>query len=98
MATTSSASAVVMINGGTRRITLSAVTLINSPGTIDSDYRGELLVPLVNLGDAPFTLSRGERIAQILFAPVPVVCLEVVEALPHDTVRGTGGFGSTGRD
>ncbi len=73
------------------------ITLINSPGTIDADYRGELLVPLVNLGDAPFTVQRGERIAQILFAPVPDVRLVAVEVLPDDTARGGAGFGSTGR-
>ena len=73
------------------------VTLVNSPGTLDADYRGEVQVPLVNLGEAPFTVTRGERIAQVIFAPVPAVCLEVVEALPMDTARGLDGFGSTGR-
>jgi dUTP pyrophosphatase len=73
------------------------ITLINSPGTIDADYRGELLVPLVNLGESPFTVQRGERIAQILFARVPEVRLEVVAELPEDSARGVSGFGSTGR-
>lgn len=73
------------------------ITLVNSPGTLDADYRGEVLVPLINLGDAPFTVARGERIAQVLFAPVPAVVLEVVEALPMDTARGFDGFGSTGK-
>ncbi len=73
------------------------ITLINSPGTIDSDYRGELLVPLVNLGQEPFVVRRGERIAQILFAPVPPVRLERVDELPPTASRGTGGFGSTGQ-
>lgn len=71
------------------------VTLINAPGTIDCDYRGELKVPLVNLGEAAYTLTRGDRIAQILFAPVPEVALRVVAALGHSG-RGSGGFGSTG--
>lgn len=73
------------------------ITLINSPGTLDADYRGEVMVPLINLGEAPFTVARGERIAQVLFAPVPEVVLEVVEALPMDTARGLDGFGSTGK-
>jgi dUTP pyrophosphatase len=74
------------------------ITLINSPGTIDSDYRGELQVPLVNLGAEPFVVERGERIAQIIFAPVPAVALTPVVALPPSSgSRGTGGFGSTGR-
>ena len=74
------------------------VTLINSPGTIDSDYRGELQVPLVNLGQEPFVVNRGERIAQIIFAPVPPVVLREVAELPQAAGdRGTGGFGSTGR-
>lgn len=71
------------------------VTLTNSPGTIDSDYRGEVQVLLINLGDAPFTVSRGDRIAQLLLAPVPAV--EVVElSRVAETDRGGGGFGSTG--
>lgn len=73
------------------------ITLINSPGTLDADYRGEVMVPLINLGEAPFTVTRGERIAQVLFAPVPEVVLEVVEALSMDTARGLDGFGSTGK-
>lgn len=74
------------------------ITLINSPGTIDSDYRGELQVPLVNLGSQPFVVTRGERIAQIIFAPVPPVQLvEMTSLPPADGDRGTGGFGSTGR-
>lgn len=72
------------------------ITLINAPGTIDADYRGEILVPLVNHGDEPFVISRGERIAQIVFAPVHPVRLEVVATL-DDTARGLRGFGSTGR-
>jgi dUTP pyrophosphatase len=72
------------------------VTVLNAPGTIDADYRGEIKVPLVNLGPTPFVVERGERIAQILFAPVPAVELRVVDVLP-DGARGDRGFGSTGR-
>lgn len=72
------------------------VTVINAPGTIDADYRGEIKVPLINHGPAPFVVTRGERIAQIVFAPVPLVTLRVVDELP-DGQRGDRGFGSTGR-
>jgi dUTP pyrophosphatase len=72
------------------------VTLANSPGTIDSDYRGELGVILVNLGDAPFEVVHGERIAQLVVAPVTQGVFAVVEDL-DETARGAGGFGSTGR-
>lgn len=72
------------------------VTLINSPGTIDADYRGELLVPLVNLGQEPFEVRRGERIAQLVFARFATVELEPVTSLPASE-RGDRGFGSTGR-
>ena len=71
------------------------LTLPNSPATIDSDYRGELLVALINLGTAPVTVERGTRIAQLVFQRVEVVQLEAVEALPPSE-RGGGGFGSTG--
>ena len=71
------------------------VTLINSPGTIDSDYRGEVHVALVNHGKQDFTVERGMRIAQMLVLPVPQTNLIVVDAL-DDTARGTGGFGHTG--
>ncbi len=71
------------------------ITLINSPGTIDSDYRGEVQVPLINHGPAPFTIERGARIAQMLILPVPPV--EVIEVDELDeTGRGSGGFGHTG--
>lgn len=74
------------------------ITLINSPGTIDSDYRGEIKVPLVNHGEAPFVIARGERIAQIIFQQLPWVELARVAKLPAGTGgRGGGGFGSTGR-
>ena len=72
------------------------ITCLNTPGTIDSDYRGEIRVILVNLGDAPFAVVRGERIAQLVPAPVQRATLVLVDAL-DDTARGSGGFGSTGR-
>jgi dUTP pyrophosphatase len=72
------------------------ITLPNTPGTIDSDYRGPLGVALVNLSDAPFTIRHGDRIAQMIVAPVVQASFAVVEVL-SDTARGTGGFGSTGR-
>ena len=71
------------------------ITLPNAPGTIDSDYRGPLGVIVMNAGDAPFTIAHGDRIAQMVAAPVVQAGFEVVEELP-ETVRGTGGFGSTG--
>ncbi|MFA5963264.1 MAG: dUTP diphosphatase [Sphingomonas sp.] len=72
------------------------VTCLNTPGTIDSDYRGEVKVILANLGAEPFGIARGDRIAQLVPAPVQRAMLQEVESL-EDTVRGTGGFGSTGR-
>jgi dUTP pyrophosphatase len=72
------------------------ITLPNAPGTIDSDYRGEVLVLLVNLSERPFRLRRGERIAQLVVAPVSRIELVEVAAL-EPTARGAGGFGSTGR-
>ncbi len=72
------------------------VTVLNAPGTIDADYRGELAVLLVNLGDAPVTFARGERIAQLVVAPVVAAELHEVDAL-SSTERGAGGFGHTGR-
>jgi dUTP pyrophosphatase len=72
------------------------VTCLNTPGTIDSDYRGEVRVILANLGAAPFVVSRGDRIAQLVPAPVQHAVLVEVDAL-DDTARGGGGFGSTGR-
>lgn len=71
------------------------VTLLNSPGTIDADYRGEIGVILVNLGQAPFTVERGTRIAQMVVAPVTRVSWAETATLP-ETARGAGGFGSTG--
>ncbi|HKA35721.1 MAG TPA: dUTP diphosphatase [Thermoanaerobaculia bacterium] len=69
---------------------------LNAPGTIDSDYRGEIQVIIGNLGSEPVTLARGERIAQLVFAPVVQARFEKVEELPASS-RGEGGFGSTGR-
>ncbi|WP_084420392.1 dUTP diphosphatase [Henriciella litoralis] len=72
------------------------LTCLNSPGTIDSDYRGELKVILINHGHETFTISRGERIGQMVLSPVTRLAWETVESLP-ETQRGEGGFGSTGR-
>lgn len=72
------------------------ITCLNTPGTIDSDYRGEVKVILANLGDAPFPIARGDRIAQLVPAAVQRATIKEVETL-DDTVRGHGGFGSTGR-
>jgi dUTP pyrophosphatase len=71
------------------------ITLINSPGTIDADYRGEVMVPLVNHGSAPFVIEPSMRIAQLLVLPVPAVELIETDDL-DETARGTGGFGHTG--
>lgn len=71
------------------------ISMVNAPGTIDSDYRGEVAVLLVNLGQEPLTLRRGERIAQLVFARTERVEWDEVEAL-EETGRGAGGFGSTG--
>ncbi len=73
----------------------SGVTILNSPGTIDSDYRGEIKVILVNLGDRDVTIRSGDRIAQVVFGPVVRVAFSRVAALA-ETERGSGGFGSTG--
>jgi dUTP pyrophosphatase len=72
------------------------VTVLNSPGTIDADYRGEVKVILVNLGQEDFVVTRGERVAQMVVAPVVQPDFAVVEML-DETARGSGGFGSTGR-
>jgi dUTP pyrophosphatase len=72
------------------------VTVLNAPGTVDADYRGEVCVLLINHGDAPFTIRRGERIAQMVIAQVTRAELVAVTTLPQ-TDRGSGGFGSTGR-
>jgi len=71
------------------------ITVLNAPGTIDADYRGEIGVVLINHGDQPFTINRGERIAQMVVAAYSQVRWQAVEEL-SDTQRGAGGFGSTG--
>ena len=71
------------------------LSLVNAPGTIDSDYRGEIKIILINQGDEDFEISRGMRIAQMVIAPVLQVAIEPVTSL-DDTARGRGGFGSTG--
>ncbi|MCR4818324.1 MAG: dUTP diphosphatase [Fretibacterium sp.] len=73
------------------------VTLLNSPGTIDSDYRGEIGVIMINLGEEPFVIQPGDRIAQMVFAPVTRAVWDEVETL-DETERGEGGFGSTGQE
>ncbi len=73
----------------------SGITCLNTPGTIDSDYRGPVLVLLVNLGAEPAVIRRGDRIAQMIVAPVAAATFESVDELPI-TERGAGGFGSTG--
>lgn len=73
----------------------NGITMLNTPGTIDSDYRGEVKILAVNLGEDSYVINRGERIAQMVIAPVLNVHTEEVNELP-DTARGTGGFGSTG--
>lgn len=74
----------------------NGISLLNSPGTIDADYRGEIRIVLANLGQKPFTISRGDRIAQMIVAPVTRVRWELTESL-DETARGAGGFGHTGR-
>lgn len=73
------------------------ITLLNSPGTIDSDYRGEVQVIVVNLGEEPFTIRRGDRIAQLVIAPVATIRVEESAEL-NPTIRGENGFGSSGID
>lgn len=71
------------------------ITVLNSPGTIDSDYRGEIKVLLINLGEAPYTIKNGDRIAQMVISPISRAILIEVEELPS-TQRQEGGFGHTG--
>ncbi|HEY1383406.1 MAG TPA: dUTP diphosphatase, partial [Dongiaceae bacterium] len=71
------------------------VTVLNSPGTIDADYRGEVQVLLINHGSKPFAIRRGDRIAQMVVAPVTQIAWKQVEQL-NETERGSGGYGSTG--
>ncbi len=72
------------------------ITVLNAPGTIDADYRGEIKVILINLGDAPFEIKDGDRIAQMVFKETVRIAWQEVEQLP-ESERGEGGFGSTGR-
>ena len=72
------------------------ISLPNTPGTIDADYRGEIGIIMINLGQQPFVINRGDRIAQMIVAPVTKVAWESVDTL-SETVRGAGGFGHTGR-
>lgn len=72
------------------------ITCLNTPGTIDSDYRGEIKVILINHGEDDFVIARGERIGQLVLAPVTRLAWQTVDAL-DETARGTGGFGSTGQ-
>ncbi len=72
------------------------ITLLNTPGTIDADYRGEIKVIVAHLGNETFTIKRGERIAQMVFMKLPEVTLEEVEEI-NETIRGSGGFGHTGK-
>ena len=71
------------------------ITVVNAPGTIDADYRGEIRIALINLGSSPYTVRRGDRIAQLVLAPVGQARLRPVAEL-EETVRGDGGFGHTG--
>ena len=72
------------------------ITILNTPGTIDSDYRGEIKVLIFNHGNADFIINNGDRIAQMILSPVVKIDLEVINDLP-ETIRGEGGFGSTGK-
>ena len=75
---------------------IRGITVVNSPGTIDSDYRGEVKVALINLSRTAFSIERGMRVAQLLVVPIPRIRWEEVTELP-DTTRGEGGFGHTGQ-
>ena len=74
----------------------NSITVLNTPGTIDSDYRGEIKIILFNHGDSEFVINNKDRIAQMILTPVYKMNLEIVEDLPN-TLRGKGGFGSTGK-
>ena len=75
----------------------SGIGIINSPGTVDFYYRGEIKTPLINLSDKPFTIEPGERIAQAVICPVLQAVIEETDTINEDTSRGSGGFGSTGK-
>ena len=72
------------------------ITVLNTPGTIDSDYRGEIKIILINLGDNDFVIKNGDRIAQMVICPIIKAKFEIIDELPK-TLRGEGGFGSTGK-
>lgn len=74
----------------------NGITVINAPGTIDSDYRGEIKVPIINLGDKDFIIESGMRIAQLIIARYERIEWDLVDQLPQNSTRGDGGFGSTG--
>ena len=74
----------------------NSISVLNTPGTIDSDYRGEIKIILFNHGDSEFIINNKDRVAQMILSPVHKMNLEIVENLP-DTLRGKGGFGSTGK-
>ena len=76
----------------------NGITVINAPGTIDSDYRGEIKVPIINLGSEDFIVERGMRIAQLIIARYERIVWDLVDQLPENTTRGDSGFGSTGLD
>ena len=86
----------VQVRPRSGRAAKNGVTVLNTPGTIDSDDRGEIKVILINLGDEDFTVNNGDRIAQIVVAPVTIGAFEQVDSL-DETERGAGGFGSTGK-
>lgn len=77
-------------------LSIKGLVVTNSPGTIDSDYRGEIKVILTNQSDEPFTVNSGDRIAQMVFNEVPIVVFTEATIDPNETERATGGFGSTG--
>lgn len=76
----------------------SGISIVNAPGTVDFFYRGEIKTPLINLSDTPFTIQPGDRIAQAVICPVIQAIIEETDAVCEDTSRGSGGFGSTGKN
>ncbi|MBI3590900.1 MAG: dUTP diphosphatase [Candidatus Melainabacteria bacterium] len=73
------------------------ITLTNCVGTVDSDYRGEICCLMINLGNEPYTINPGERIAQLVISPIVQASTKFIEKIPEETKRGAGGFGSTGK-
>ena len=86
---------VILIYARSSLATKHGLTLANSVGVVDSDYRGEILVPLINLGKETYTINHGERIAQMVITPILTPTIEITDTL-EETQRGKGGFGSTG--